>query len=302
MDPQLAVTPNQMLYRGLKLVGVTKDQQKRRLKSSNCTNFRTHYGIHPNHASTVWQDLFTTTIPDARVEAEEADLQEFFWALNFLRCKMSLSVRRSLFRWEGDVNKMGTSIWFWVEKIAALLSQKVMWPTTFDTKFVYTIDGTMFRMNEPRDPDFQKNPEWCNHKHRCAGWNVQVVLHMWTQQVCHIQISKGKENDSSNLNLSGLFNHLPDGCKGVVDGGYAELHPKLSGYNQFDTDLVKHLKARAKSRQESFNARLKIFEILKHKFELGKERFPVCFTAVAVLVQYMIEDNDPESANPLFDI
>jgi hypothetical protein len=64
---------------------------------------------------------------------------------------------------------MGTSIWFWVEKIAALLSQKVMWPTTFDTKFVYTIDGTMFRMNEPRDPDFHKNPEWCNHKHRCAG-------------------------------------------------------------------------------------------------------------------------------------
>ena len=51
----------------------------------------------------------------------------------------------------------------------------------------------------------------------------------------------------NNLNLSGLFDHLPDGCKAIVDGGYAESHAKLSGYNQFDTDLVKQLKARAKS-------------------------------------------------------
>lgn len=215
---------------------------------------------------------------------------------------MSLKLHRSLFRHKGDPKIMGTTMWLWNDKIAALVGQKMAWPTTFDTKFVYSVDGAMFRMNEPVDPNFRKNSEWFSHKHKCAGWNVQVVLHLWKQQCCHIQISKGKVNDVQNLHLSGIFNHLPDGCKGVVDGGYAESHPKLSGYNQFDTDLVKHFKARAKSQQESFNARLKIFEILKNKFEHGSEKFPVCFTACAVLVQYMIEDTNPESGNPLFDI
>ena len=298
----LAITPDQMLFRGLKAVGVTSEEQLRRFRSSNCTNFKSHYGIHPNHASTLWNDLMTTTIPAARVDEDDANLLGLLWALNFLRINMSLRVRRSLFRWKGDINLMGTTIWFWVDKIAALVSHKIKWPTEFDTTFVYSVDGTMFRMNEPRDPDFQKNPEWFNHKHRCAGWNVQVVLHIHKQQCCHIQISKGKENDMANLNLSGIFDHLPDGCKAIVDGGYAESHRKLSGYNQFDTELVKHYKARVKSRQETFNARLKIFQILKHKFEYGKEKFPVCFTAVAVLVQYMIEDTNPESANPLFNV
>lgn len=302
MDPSLVVTPAQMLHRGLKQVGITKEEQQRRFKESNCKDFRSHYGIHPNHAAAVWKDLFTTTIPSARVNEGDAYLQHFFWGLNFVRCNMSLKLRRSLFRYKGDPKIMGTTMWLWNDKIAALVGQKMAWPTTFDTKFVYSVDGTMFRMNEPVDPNFRKNSEWFSHKHKCAGWNVQVVLHLWKQQCCHIQVSKGKVNDMQNLHLSGIFNHLPDGCKGVVDGGYAESHPKLSGYNQFDTDLVKHFKARAKSRQESFNARLKIFEILKNKFEYGSEKFPVCFTACAVLVQYMIEDTNPESGNPLFDI
>jgi len=51
----------------------------------------------------------------------------------------------------------------------------------------------------------------------------------------------------SNLNLSGVFNHTLDGGRTVVAGGYAELHGKLSGCNQFNADLVKHFKAQAKS-------------------------------------------------------
>ena len=132
MDPQLVVTPDQMLFRGLKAVGVSKEEQQRRFKTSNCTNFKSHYGIHPNHASTVWRDLLTTTMPAARVDEDDANLLAFFWVLNFVRSNMNLNVRRSLFRWKGDINVMGTTIWFWVDKIAALLSQKVKWPTTID--------------------------------------------------------------------------------------------------------------------------------------------------------------------------
>jgi len=154
----LAIAPDQMLFRGLKAVGVTSEEQLRRFRSSNCTNFKSHYGIHPNHAFTVWNDLMTTTMPAAQVHEDDANLLGFLWALNFLRINMSLRVRCSLFRWKGDINLMGTTIWFWVDKIAALVSHKIKWPTEFDTTFVCSVDGTMFRMNEPRDPDFQKIP------------------------------------------------------------------------------------------------------------------------------------------------
>jgi len=56
---------------------------------------------------------------------------------------MSREVHLSLFRWNGNIDLLGTTIWFWVEKIA-LRSQKVMWWTVFDTKFVYSGEGTMF--------------------------------------------------------------------------------------------------------------------------------------------------------------
>jgi len=103
------------------------------------------------------------------------------------------------------------------------------------------------------------------------------------------------------VNKSGLLDKIPDGKRIIVDGGYPGDIEKLSGYNQFDSKELKAFKARAKSRHETFNSRMKIFHVLKHKFEHDKGTFPICMTAVAVLVQYMIEDTKPESATPLFD-
>jgi len=86
MNSQLVVAPDQMLFRGLKLVVVSKKQQKQRLKTSNCATFKKHYGIHPNHASRVWQDLPTATKHNARIDEEGANLQACFWVLNFVCC------------------------------------------------------------------------------------------------------------------------------------------------------------------------------------------------------------------------
>jgi len=38
----LAITPDQMLFRGLKVIGVTSEEQLRRFRTSNCTNFKSH--------------------------------------------------------------------------------------------------------------------------------------------------------------------------------------------------------------------------------------------------------------------
>jgi hypothetical protein len=59
--------------------------------------------------------------------------------------------------------------------------------------------------------------------------------------------------------------HIPDGKRVIADGGYPGDIDKLSTYNQFDSERLKKFKARVKSRHETVNARLKIYEVLKGK-------------------------------------
>lgn len=82
MDPALMVTPKQFLSRGLRLVKVDTRRIQHKAK---IRKFRSFFGAHPNQCQSAWNDLFTTTIPEARVASDEADLFGFFAALNFLR-------------------------------------------------------------------------------------------------------------------------------------------------------------------------------------------------------------------------
>jgi hypothetical protein len=52
-------------------------------------------------------------------------------------------------------------------------------------------------------------------------------------------VSIGKENDKSNLNKSRVLTKCPPGKRIIVDGGFTGYADKLSGYNQFDLDIMK---------------------------------------------------------------
>jgi hypothetical protein len=290
------VSSASMLRRGLKVVGVDAATQNRRIYSSNVRVFKGFFGIHPNHAETIWKDV----IANEQLEGSDIDLRAFFMALNFLRVTATEDIRATLFG--VDKKKARKQTWNWIGWIANLKQHKIKFPSGgWDTTFVCSVDGSHITMNEPRHAELKKDPKWYSHKHGCAGHNVQIVLSLWDQQCYDFTISRGGTNDKGNVNKSGLLDKIPDGKQIIVDGGYPGDIEKLSGYNQFDSKELKAFKARAKSRHETFNSRMKIFHVLKHKFEHDKGTFPICMTAVAVLVQYMIEDTKPESATPLFD-
>jgi hypothetical protein len=178
--PRQLVNPQQMLRRGLRLVNVDGATQKRRLQKSNVRVFKAHYGIHPNQASMVWRDIL---INEALHESE-MDLLAFFLALHFLRVYGSEDLRASLFKI--DKWKMRPLVWSWVAKIRNLKALKICFPPNgWDTPIVASVDGTMFRHNEPRHATLKKDPSsWYSHKHHCAdhwsqcsdcGWhNVQT--------------------------------------------------------------------------------------------------------------------------------
>jgi hypothetical protein len=292
----LAVSPSQMLRRGLKLINISRQVQNRRGMTANVLLFKQHYGIHPNQASTVWKDI----VDDGALNEETVNLKSFFMALNFLRCYDTEGIRAT--RFGEDAKRMRSKVWAWISKIAALKAKKIKFPATWDTTFVASVDGTHVRINEPRHATLKKDPKWYSHKHGCSGHNVQVVMAIWEQQCYDITISKGGTNDKGNIIKSGLLDKVPAGHRIIADGGYPGDIEKLSTYNQFDSDAMKIFKKDVKSRHETFNYRLKIYEAIGDKFHHGKDKFPMCMDAVAVLVQYLIEDTNPESGNPLFDV
>ena len=80
---EYTLSPMQLLRRGLRVVGVGNDVQKRRGLKHNVQQFRSFFGPHPNQLAECWNDL---TVKMALVPVTQISLLGFFLALHFLRC------------------------------------------------------------------------------------------------------------------------------------------------------------------------------------------------------------------------
>ena len=72
---------------------------------------------------------------------------------------------------------------------------------------------------------------------------------------------------------------------------------KVSARNPKDSEDVRQFKRRALARQETLFKRFKDFGILKQRFRHGFEMHKMVLQAVAVIVQY-----DMENGHPLFGV
>jgi hypothetical protein len=100
----------------------------------------------------------------------------------------------------------------------------------------------------------------------------------------------------------GLMSKIPDGKCSIGDEGYVGQPKKAATRNTFDSDEIKEFKRRAKSRQETVNARLKSFGILSQVFRtkgtVRMKRHQAAFEACCVLVQTEIDNG----SNRLFKV
>jgi hypothetical protein len=95
----------------------------------------------------------------------------------------------------------------------------------------------------------------------------------------------------------GIMNTIPVGAQVIGDRGYRGEPEKVSTPNRHDSYTAATFKRRAQSRHETYNQRLKSFQILGGKFRHKIEKHKVAFEAVCVIVQY-----DMENGHPLFEI
>lgn len=166
--------------------------------------------------------------------------------------------------------------------------------------FRISIDGTQFWIEEPIDPDFRKNTKFFSFKFKHAGVNVEIALDLFQDRAVWINGPfVGSMHDITIFRKGGLREKLK-ACKtikAIADKGYRGEKKYVSTHNSLDTPEVQEFKKRALARHESYNKRLKNFGCLSQRFRHKFENFRMFLLAVAVTVQFQIENG-----SPLFDV
>jgi hypothetical protein len=298
-------TPDEILLEGLKLAGLDEAAQMRQPKS-NLTDFTDRYGSSPTVLAVLWEDLQTTAIEQALVPPEKRKLEYFFMAHHFLRHYPTESERKVA--WRQVAKRTQTQrewVWFFVQRIAALRSQKIVWPRDHvegDDIWVCTVDGTMFRSWEIAGEEAVKDPANFSFKHQMAGFNAEVAVSIKESRCIWIN-GPGPAGTDADIVLyrkpGGLKEKLQSiGKKAIADGGYRGERDTLSTPNGHDASDVRKFKSRALKRHETFNNMLKRFKCLddtfRHTAHVPNDktmlRYKLCFVAVVVICQYQLEN------------
>ena len=108
----------------------------------------------------------------------------------------------------------------------------------------------------------------------------------------------GGVSDSETMVESGLQDLLLQHNKvAMVDRGYhshVPEHRETHAYpDEIDPPDSHNFKSRARLRQETFNRRLRCFEVLYRTFTHGWDKHKLAFEAVVVIVQYQMENGSP---------
>jgi DDE superfamily endonuclease len=155
-----------------------------------------------------------------------------------------------------------------------------------------TIDGTHCRIFEPqKDP----GPKWFSYKFHGPALGYEIVIDVWSQRVVHIHGPyHARDNDIKNFRKpEGIMDQIPPGRKLIGDTGYQGEPDKITTPNPHDSLIVKQFKNRARARHETFNKRIKDYQILRQEFRSDTSYHQIVFESICILCQYDIENGHP---------
>mgnify|MGYP005865085489 CR=1 FL=1 len=183
---------------------------------------------------------------------------------------------------------------FYAKKIAALLPEYVKWPDNWDTTFIISVDCVNFGTNEPRHPTLHKQKEYFDRKGGKAGLTYEIALHLFENKVVWMNgpFPPNAGGDVAIFTNEGLQNRIPQGKKAIADKIYTGLE-KIALHNSLDCQEVREFKSRARARQESINARLKSFGVLKQRFRHTIAKHQTFAHAVMVLCTIAMANGSP---------
>ena len=296
--PSVVLTEEEVLCKGLEYVHFENDRQQRVQRSRNIERFRCNYGVSPLAISKVIIDLQTLLDEEHRIK--KFDIRYFFLTLFWFRSYLKYPQIEG--PWKICPQTIGDKIMIYAKAIQRLKKHKVKWfedgDYDDDEIFLVSVDGIHCRTFEVRKDPGKK---WYSHKSHGAGLAYELAIAIRSDRLVwmngpfyaskpDITIFRYGDGDENNPGPN-LRDMLPEGKRAVADSGYrGEDGKTCSITRQGDSDNLKEFKARAKSRQEVFNSKVKAFVCTATEFRHGKEVHAMAFESVCILLQYDMEN------------
>ena len=298
------LSPSDVLRKGLYYIGVDHKRQAKMSERRKEEFFHKHFGSFPPIIASIWFDLCSTRNRKARLEKKEMTERGFirFMLAHYFLWTYPKNVELMVSQFGFEVCErymQGGELWYWPKKIAAMKKEKIVWRSPLNqddtAQIPISVDGVNFAAWEVKHPTLNKDSSHFDHKHNCCGFKYEIGLEIYSSQIAWINGPKkaGKNDKTIFQERNGLKDRLADGPgkMGVADGGYEMGF--LCIPNSLDSKELKNFKSRARCRHESLNGRLCNFKILQDKFRHGMKNHKIAFEAVAVIVQYQMDNGSP---------
>lgn len=261
---------------GLHIAGY---KSQRYAKRTQIKRFKSMYGTYPIVVQQLWEKL------QANQTSKKLKMDYIFWALFFLRKYPRQDELET--KLERDPVTLRKWIWTIIYGLQDLKAEYVRFPN-YDKpntlQFILSVDGTDCPIHEPRP----FNKQWFSQKFKGPGVKYEIAIDVLTGDCVWISGPfKASKSDIRIFREDGLMALIPAGRLVIADKAYRGEPNVVSFPNHLDDEEIREFKSRVRSRHETFNGRLKNFDVLKqifrHKPVLSQHK--ACFEAVAVIVQ-----------------
>lgn len=297
----MLLSPKEVQAIGLKIMNVRPGKKG---QTRLMLEFHKHFGSTPLDIADMWYDLcYWDKKALSKKEKSQKGFRRFLVAMYWLWARpKNASMLASRFGICIDYCQ-GIGLWKWIERIANLMSKKIVWDKKIDGKetevFGITTDGVDFAMWERQHPDFPVDTKACSHKMKQCAAKYIIGISVYRSNCVFIEGPfRGGLPDLEMYKQSGLMKRMKKAGKlTIADRGfrskYASERAQFSYPDYMDSKELHNFKSRARLRQETFNRRLKHFNCLSETFKNGFVKHGIALRAVAVTVQYQMDNGTP---------
>lgn len=310
-------SPDVFRHHGLTILG----SNPKRCNSQKIANrrFRSLFGTSWEICADIWNDL--VEMEHSVMAMRGVQNYHLLWALMLLKTYQTESILGGMCRGATEKTFRKWS-WSFVEAVADLSYAKVKKFAFFSSLFLpcllsltkpfvqillenrfkddkgydclMSVDGADFMIQEPWPYKKATSSKWYTNKFAGPGLRYEVGVSILGGDIVWVNgpYLPGKVNDHTLFKEMGLLEHLEEGERVETDDGYLRLDPEFTKARSsiFHPDKHKGRRNTIRTRHETINRRMKVFQCLARKFhhqDLGKHQD--CFRAVAAIVQYALE-------------
>jgi hypothetical protein len=262
---------------------------QRRETVQNKKRFRRHFGVGSSAIAALFNDL-----------PAGSPYHNVFETIHWLK---GYDTRENLKpKYDKNETYISRDLLIGLQAINSLYDKKIfIGNVNLNNPFPFSTDGVHASTYERRtDP----SAKWYSHKKNGPGVGYAFTLSTEVDRCVHISgwhhpsthdltTFRGGNGPIANRDHTALYFRLLAGTKAIADSAYAGEPSKVMVARTGHTPELADFIRRVKARQESYHSRLESFRAFKDVFRHKLDRHLLVVRAIAILVQYDMENGHP---------